>query len=141
MFRALVLAAALIAIPVHADETTRALPKPVEDVRADGALQTAVLAGGCFWGMQGVFQHVKGVRRVIAGYSGGAARSAHYETVGIGNTGHAESVQIDFDPRVISYGRLLQIFFSVMDPTELENTQNNPAARRPGTRLPPFRRA
>jgi peptide-methionine (S)-S-oxide reductase len=120
MLRVLLLAAVLIAMPAFAEETARALPKPVEDVQANGTSQTAILAGGCFWGMQGVFQHVKGVQRVIAGYSGGAARSAQYETVGRGNTGHAESVQIVFDPSVISYGRLLQVFFSVMDPTELD---------------------
>jgi peptide-methionine (S)-S-oxide reductase len=120
MLRVLLLAAFFIATPALAEETTRALPQPAIDVPAIGARQTAVLAGGCFWGMQGVFQHVKGVQRVVAGYSGGAAHSARYEAVGRGNTGHAESVQIDFDPRVISYGRILQIFFSVMDPTELD---------------------
>lgn len=120
MLRTLLLAAVLITSPALAEETTRALPKPVDDGPASGVHQTAVLAGGCFWGMQGVFQHVKGVQQVVAGYSGGAARSAQYETVSGGNTGHAESVQIEFDPRVISYGRILQIFFSVMDPTELD---------------------
>ncbi len=120
MLRALLLAAVLIATPALAEETARALPKPVNDEPASGARETAVLAGGCFWGMQGVFQHVKGVQQVVAGYSGGTARSAQYETVGGGNTGHAESVQIAFDPRVVSYGRILQIFFSVMDPTELD---------------------
>lgn len=120
MLRTLLLAAVFIAMPALAEETTRALPKPIDDVPASDTRQTAVLAGGCFWGMQGVFQHVKGVQRVVAGYSGGAARSAQYETVGGGNTGHAESVQIVFDPRVISYGRILQVFFSVMDPTELD---------------------
>jgi peptide-methionine (S)-S-oxide reductase len=120
MLRALLLAAAFFAMPAVADETTRALPKAVEDVPADNTRQTAVLAGGCFWGMQGVFQHVKGVQQVVAGYSGGAARSARYEAVGTGNTGHAEAVQIVFDPHVISYGHILQIFFSVMDPTELD---------------------
>lgn len=120
MLRALLLAAVLTAMPSLADETTRALLKPVEDVPVNGTSQTAVLAGGCFWGMQAVFQHVKGVQRVVAGYSGGAARTAQYESVGNGNTGHAESVQIVFDPRVISYGRILQVFFSVMDPTELD---------------------
>jgi peptide-methionine (S)-S-oxide reductase len=87
---------------------------------ASNALQTAVLAGGCFWGTQGVFEHVKGVRQVLAGYSGGDRSTAQYETVSTGTTGHAESIQITFDPAVISYADILQIFFSVAhDPTEL----------------------
>ena len=81
--------------------------------------QTAVLAGGCFWGMQGVFEHVKGVERVLAGYAGGNASTAHYEMVGSGTTGHAESVEIVFDPRIVSYGQVLRVYFSVMDPTTL----------------------
>jgi len=85
-----------------------------------GALQTAVLAGGCFWGTQGVFEHVKGVRQVLAGYSGGERATADYGKVSTGTTGHAESIQISFDPAVISYADILQIFFSVAhDPTEL----------------------
>jgi peptide-methionine (S)-S-oxide reductase len=81
---------------------------------------TAVLAGGCFWGIQAVFQHVKGVKRATSGYSGGAASTAEYELVGTGRTGHAESVRITYDPSQISYGQLLKIFFSVAhDPTEL----------------------
>jgi len=87
---------------------------------ASGSLQTAVLAGGCFWGTQGVFEHVKGVRKVVAGYAGGEGSTAQYETVSTGTTGHAESIQITFDPSVVSYADLLQIFFSVAhDPTEL----------------------
>ncbi|HEY1725556.1 MAG TPA: peptide-methionine (S)-S-oxide reductase MsrA [Steroidobacteraceae bacterium] len=91
---------------------------------ADGAgadsLQTAVLSGGCFWGMQGVYEHVRGVHQVLAGYAGGEQATAHYEMVGTGTTGHAESIQITFDPAVVSYADLLQIFFSVAhDPTEL----------------------
>jgi peptide-methionine (S)-S-oxide reductase len=87
---------------------------------ASAGLQTAVLAGGCFWGTQGVFEHVKGVRQVLAGYSGGERATAVYDTVSTGTTGHAESIQISFDPTVISYADLLQIFFSVAhDPTEL----------------------
>jgi peptide-methionine (S)-S-oxide reductase len=83
-------------------------------------LEVAVLSGGCFWGVQGVFEHVKGVRQVLSGYSGGASGTASYETVSSGNTGHAESVKITFDPREISYGQLLRVFFSVAhDPTEL----------------------
>jgi len=81
---------------------------------------TAVLAGGCFWGVQGVFQHVNGVKSAISGYAGGSRASANYETVGSGDTGHAESVKIIYDPRVVSYGALLHIFFAVVaDPTTL----------------------
>jgi peptide-methionine (S)-S-oxide reductase len=84
-----------------------------------GTLQTAVLAGGCFWGTQGVFEHVKGVRKVLAGYSGGDRSTADYESVSSGRTGHAESIQITFDPAVVSYADLLRVFFSVAhDPTE-----------------------
>ncbi len=82
--------------------------------------ETAVLAGGCFWGMQGMFEHVKGVTRVVAGYSGGEASTAHYEMVGTETTGHAESVEITFDPKQISYGQILRLYFSVAhDPTQL----------------------
>src|SRR6202521_2062748 len=82
--------------------------------------QTAVLAGGCFWGIQAVFQHVKGVIAVKSGYSGGLAKTAHYEIVSTGETGHAESVRITFDPSQVSYGQLLKVFFAVAhDPTEL----------------------
>jgi peptide-methionine (S)-S-oxide reductase len=83
--------------------------------------ETAVLAGGCFWGVQGVFAHVKGVQSVVSGYSGGEAATADYETVSTGTTGHAESVKIVFDPRQVSYGEILRIFFSVAtDPTQLD---------------------
>ncbi len=82
--------------------------------------EVAVLAGGCFWGVQGVFQHVVGVNSAISGYAGGSQATAEYETVSSGSTGHAESVQITYDPRQVSYGQLLQIYFSVAhDPTEL----------------------
>ena len=85
---------------------------------------TAVFSGGCFWGVEGVFEHVKGVTDVVAGYSGGSPNTAHYEIVSTGETGHAESVQITYDPSKISYGTLLKIFFSVAhDPTQL-NRQN-----------------
>lgn len=100
----------------------RAFPNPAIDVPAspDHARQTAVLAGGCFWGMQGLFERVKGVTKVTAGYSGGARSTAQYEMVSTGTTGHAESVEITFDPSVITYGELLKVFFSVAhDPTEL----------------------
>ena len=116
MLKHLTLALLLGFAPLQAEETDRPLPPPTEDVSPNGP-QQAVFAGGCFWGMQGVFQHVKGVREVLSGYSGGASRSARYEAVSWGNTGHAESVRILYDPHVVSYGRLLQIFFSVMDPT------------------------
>lgn len=102
--------------------TTRTLPDPVVDSHptANAGKQTTVFAGGCFWGVQAVFQHVKGVKSATAGYSGGSAKTAEYEIVSTGETGHAESVKVIFDPSQISYGRLLQIFFSVVhDPTEL----------------------
>jgi peptide-methionine (S)-S-oxide reductase len=94
---------------------------PLDDEPAGAArTETAVLAGGCFWGVQGVFQHVQGVRRAVSGYAGGAAGTAHYDRVGNGDTGHAESVEITFDPSQVTYGTLLQIFFSVAhDPTQL----------------------
>jgi peptide-methionine (S)-S-oxide reductase len=118
-------AAAALAVlaPVlpSAAETARALPPPALDEQAEGSTRTAVFAGGCFWGVQGVFQHVEGVTRAVSGYAGGEAATAHYEQVGRGNTGHAESVRIVYDPRKVSFGRLLQIYFSVAhDPTELD---------------------
>ena len=99
-----------------------ALPDPAVDPASapSAGPQTAVIAGGCFWGIQAVFQHVKGVVSATSGYSGGSAATAHYEQVGEGNTGHAESVKVTFDPAQISYGQLLKVFFSVAhDPTEL----------------------
>ncbi|MEO6580557.1 MAG: peptide-methionine (S)-S-oxide reductase MsrA [Sphingomicrobium sp.] len=90
------------------------------DVTASGGLQTAVLAGGCFWGMEGVFEHVKGVRNVVSGYAGGAAGDATYDRVSTERTGHAEAIRVTYDPRQISYGTLLRVYFSVAhDPTEL----------------------
>jgi peptide-methionine (S)-S-oxide reductase len=106
-----------------AAEDARPLPAPVID-ETPGARtsEVAVVAGGCFWGVQGVFQHVKGVTDAVSGYTGGAKAAAEYEIVSTGATGHAESVQITYDPRVITYGRLLQIFFAVAhDPTELNH--------------------
>jgi peptide-methionine (S)-S-oxide reductase len=102
-------------------EAARLVPAPALDVSgAPAGPEVAVLAGGCFWGVQGVFQHVKGVTNAVSGYAGGNERSARYEMVGTGATGHAESVQITFDPRQVTYGQLLQIYFSVAhDPTEL----------------------
>ena len=99
----------------------RPVPAPASDIPAGTATSSvAVLAGGCFWGVQGVYQHVNGVTQAVSGYAGGDKRTAQYELVSSSTTGHAESVQVTFDPRVISYGRILQIFFSVVhDPTEL----------------------
>jgi peptide-methionine (S)-S-oxide reductase len=97
------------------------IPPPALDEAAGTATtEVAVLAGGCFWGVQGVFQHVDGVTSAVSGYAGGNKDTAQYETVSTGITGHAESVRVTFDPRQISYGRVLQIYFSVAhDPTEL----------------------
>ncbi|HYB32640.1 MAG TPA: peptide-methionine (S)-S-oxide reductase MsrA [Steroidobacteraceae bacterium] len=97
------------------------IPAPaLDNPKAQGKPQVAVLAGGCFWGLQGVFEHVRGVHEVLAGYSGGARGTAEYQEVGTGRTGHAESVQVVFDPGELSYGELLQIYFSVAhNPTEL----------------------
>lgn len=106
----------------NAASVNRQIPKPQVDTPAAEAAgkEVAVLAGGCFWGMQGMFEHVRGVVKVVAGYSGGDAASAHYDMVSTETTGHAESVEITFDPKQISYGQLLQLFFSVAhDPTQL----------------------
>jgi peptide-methionine (S)-S-oxide reductase len=111
---------AIRSFPVAA-EGARALPVPAVDLPPGQATSAVVvLAGGCFWGVQGVFQHVKGVTSAVSGYAGGDKRTAEYDTVSSGRTGHAESVQVTYDPRQISYGRLLTIFFAVVhDPTEL----------------------
>jgi peptide-methionine (S)-S-oxide reductase len=98
------------------------LPAPVQDIptASSGGPQTAVFAGGCFWGVEAVFRHTKGVSSAVSGYAGGDAKTADYETVSTGRTGHAESVQVTFDPKQISYGELLRVFFSVAhDPTQL----------------------
>ncbi|MGF6088247.1 peptide-methionine (S)-S-oxide reductase MsrA [Pseudomonas sp. 18173] len=96
------------------------IPAPALDETTQARSETAVFAGGCFWGVQGVFQHVKGVKNAVSGYAGGAANTAQYERVSNGNTGHAESVEVTFDPGQVSYGTLLQIYFSVAhNPTEL----------------------
>ena len=106
----------------HAEESPHLVPAPAADEAASGTSETVVLAGGCFWGVQGVFQHVKGVTSAVSGYTGGDKRSAFYEVVGSGVTGHAESVSVTFDPHQISYGKILQIYFSVAhDPTELNS--------------------
>jgi peptide-methionine (S)-S-oxide reductase len=104
----------------RASDLDRAIPAPAYDPSSTADSETAVLAGGCYWGQQGLFEHVKGVTHVSAGYSGGSRDTANYRAVGTETTGHAESVKITFDPRKISYGRLLQIYFSVAhDPTQL----------------------
>ncbi len=124
MLAALVVAVVLSALMPgsmsSAAEDAHVIPPPAIDVQAPQATtEIAVLAGGCFWGVQGVFQHVAGVTRAVSGYAGGEADAAHYEMVGRGTTGHAEAVQIAFDPSKISYGRILQIYFSVAhDPTQ-----------------------
>lgn len=116
---ALAVSLALASAPCLAADDMHVVPPPALDVPAAAGPQTAVLSGGCFWGVQGVFEHVKGVERVLAGYAGGAKSTAEYETVSTGTTGHAESVQITYDPQKISYGKILQIFFSVaLDPTQ-----------------------
>ncbi len=112
--------AAIPSAAVHADSLARALPPPVLDTPPSTAdLQTAVFSGGCFWGVQGVFEHVKGVTHAVSGYAGGHVVNPSYEQVSSGMTGHAESVSVTFDPAQISYGSLLRIFFSVaLDPTQ-----------------------
>ena len=105
-----------------AAEAAVMLPNPAVDapLATTSQKQTAVMAGGCFWGIQAVFQHVKGVQSAVSGYSGGSRSTAEYEVVSTGRTGHAESVQITFDPAQITYGQLLKVFFSVAhDPTQL----------------------
>lgn len=113
--------AGLSALPARADGIVTIAP-PSADAPASGAsLETAVLAGGCFWGIQAVYQHVKGVANAVSGYAGGTVKNPDYETVSSGTSGHAESVKITFDPRIVSYGKILQIFFSVAhNPTTLD---------------------
>lgn len=108
------------AVPSAAQEGL-SIPAPVVDeTRSTADKETAIFAGGCFWGVQGVFQRVNGVTNAVSGYAGGMADTAMYETVGSGTTGHAESVRVTFDPKKVSYGHLLQIYFSVAhDPTQL----------------------
>jgi peptide-methionine (S)-S-oxide reductase len=118
---AIVSVVAVIVVSAFQGEKARIIPGPSVDAAASPATsEVAVLAGGCFWGVQGVYQHVKGVTNAVSGYAGGQKSTAEYERVGMGDTGHAESVQVTYDPRQISYGRILQIFFSVAhDPTQL----------------------
>src|SRR6202011_1429998 len=120
---AAVLAAGVVGLRISSSsaESARVIAPPAVDEPAGQAqTEVAVVAGGCFWGVQGVFQHVDGVTSAVSGYAGGAKETAEYDKVGSGRTGHAEAVRITYDPRKVSYGRLLQIYFSVAhDPTEL----------------------
>jgi peptide-methionine (S)-S-oxide reductase len=103
-----------------AGETVTMVPPPAVDQTASAKPETIVLAGGCFWGVQGVYQHMKGVTSAVSGYSGGKKETANYELVSNGDTGHAESVEVTFDPKVVSLGKILQVYFSVVhNPTEL----------------------
>src|SRR5438309_2934543 len=111
---------AFAATPSRAAEDAVIIPPPAVDTQATDGIQTAVIAGGCFWGVQGVFQHTAGVVNAVSGYAGGSKATADYNMVSMGTTGHAESVEIKYDPKKISYGKILQIFFSVAhDPTQL----------------------
>ena len=111
---------AFASAPSRAAEDTVIIPPPAVDAPASGGIQTAVIAGGCFWGVQGVFQHTAGVVNAVSGYAGGNKSTADYNMVSTGSTGHAKSVEIKYDPKKISYGKILQIFFSVAhDPTQL----------------------
>jgi len=119
---AVVTLAALCAAGCGSSSSAATLPDPVVDAAktTDKRTATAVFAGGCFWGVEAVFKHVKGVTSAVSGYAGGSAKTAHYETVGTGLTGHAESVEVTYDPSQISYGQLLRVFLSVAhDPTQL----------------------
>jgi peptide-methionine (S)-S-oxide reductase len=119
---AALLSVSWFALNARAAEPAVAIPAPAVDetAPAGGGSQNVVLAGGCFWGMQAVYEHTKGVTQAVSGYSGGAKETAHYELVGTERTGHAESVSVTFDPQQISLGKILQIYFSVAhNPTEL----------------------
>ena len=111
-------ATGFITVPAWAQEGI-SIPAPdLDEPAGQGKAETAIVAGGCFWGVQGVFQRVDGVTNAVSGYAGGESDTAHYEMVGSGSTGHAESVKVTFDPSKISYGKILQVFFSVAhDPT------------------------
>jgi len=115
------LGAAFLAHSTSAAEEAKLVPAAQHDGTDTNGSQVVVLAGGCFWGVQGVFQHVKGVIDATSGYAGGSATTAHYEMVESGTTGHAETVRVTFDPKTVSYGKLLQIYFSVAhDPTQVD---------------------
>jgi peptide-methionine (S)-S-oxide reductase len=105
---------------LSSSKAVQTIPDPSASLPTPSGQQTVVFAGGCFWGMEGVFEHLKGVSNVVSGYAGGAARDAQYERVGTGQTEHAEAVQITYDPSQVSYGQLLKVYFSVAhDPTQL----------------------
>jgi peptide-methionine (S)-S-oxide reductase len=111
---------AFVVAPSLAAEDAVIIPAPAVDTKAADGIQTVVIAGGCFWGVQGVFQHTAGVVNAVSGYAGGNKSTADYSMVSTGTTGHAESVEVKYDPKKISYGKILQIFFSVAhDPTQL----------------------
>lgn len=108
-------------VPALAGDEAKLVPAPAVDVAKTVGPQTATFAGGCFWGIQGVFEHVRGVTSAVSGYAGGTRDHPGYEQVSTGTTGHAETVRVTYDPSVVSYGQLLRIFFSVaLDPTELD---------------------
>ncbi len=122
VFCSVLILAVALALCNATGRASMALPNPEVDspVAQTGLKREAVIAGGCFWGIQAVFQHVKGVKTAISGYAGGAADTAQYELVSTGETGHAESVKITYDPSQVTYGQLLRVFFSVAhDPTQL----------------------
>ncbi|WP_051334177.1 peptide-methionine (S)-S-oxide reductase MsrA [Mesorhizobium sp. WSM3224] len=117
---AAVAAAVLWQSPARSAEDAVVIPPPAMDEKATSGSEKAIFAGGCFWGVQGVFQHVKGVSKAVSGYTGGSPENAVYEVVGSGRTGHAESVEITYDPSKVTYGQLLQVYFSVAhNPTQL----------------------
>jgi peptide-methionine (S)-S-oxide reductase len=122
---ALPVAALLAQLPrTRAAEPATAIPAPAVDTTTPGdGIESAVVAGGCFWGVQAVFAHVKGVTRAVSGYAGGTTVAPSYEAVSAGDTGHAESVHITFDPQVISYGTILQLFFAVAHNPTQRNAQ------------------
>lgn len=122
--------------PAVSAEAVRVVPAAVVDEphAATPGTEVAVLAGGCFWGLEGVFEHVAGVKDVVSGYAGGGASTAHYEIVGSGMTGHAESVRITYDPSKISFGQLLRVYFSVAtDPTQLNRQDPDSGTQYRGT--------
>jgi peptide-methionine (S)-S-oxide reductase len=113
-------AAPFLSSHASAGDLDKEIPAVAVDPTDPAPSEVAVFAGGCFWGQQGLFEHIKGVTKVVAGYSGGARVTAHYPVVSTGTTGHAESVQVTFNPRQVTFGQLLRIYFSVAhDPTEL----------------------
>jgi len=117
------LAAAACQIPANAAESAIAAPAAKRVAHETGGLKTAIFSGGCFWGVEAVFSHLKGVRSAVSGYDGGSKADAEYETVSSGSTGHRESVKVTYDPKVVRYDQLLQVFFSVVADPTLHNRQ------------------